>query len=87
MKNEKHKLLGSISSEYDTEINDIQHLLHSADSNFKLDKLEKLTVLHKSVSKFPEWPLDTSTLREFIVSLLIPALIAFISNLFGFIFN
>jgi len=86
MKNEKYKLLSSISNEYDTEINDIQNLLHSSDSISKLDKLEKLALLNKSVSKFPEWPLDTTTIREFIATLLIPAFIAFLSTIFRFIF-
>lgn len=87
MKNEKYKLLDSISSEYDNEITDIKQLLHSTDSNYRLEKLEKLTVLHKSVSKFPEWPLDTSTLREFITSLIIPLLVGFLSTLFNYITN
>jgi hypothetical protein len=87
MRNEKYKLLSSISNEYDNEINDIQNLLHSDESNLKLDKLEKLTLLNKRVSSFPEWPLDTSTLREFVVTLLIPAFIAFLSTFFSSIFK
>jgi len=81
MKREKEKLLSSISSEFDQELNDIGNLLQSSDSIKRLEKIEKITRLNKSISRFPEWPSDMSTLRKFFVTLLVPAISALISTI------
>jgi hypothetical protein len=84
MLREKRRFLKTISRQFDADLSQLFSKLDSDEvGSAKLEKLEKLSQIHKSISALPEWPFDASTLRKFLAVLISPIFSVFISWLFA----
>ena len=62
---------------------DLDNLLDRIDSdpetNNKLERLERLSIVNDRIARLPEWPLDTTTVQRFTVVLITPGISVLIS--------
>lgn len=76
-----HRLSHSFEREFKQTLNKVEN---GTLSDQALGEIQNLNQLYSMVSKFPEWPFDTSTLRKFIsvfVSPLVPIILSWLFSL------
>lgn len=73
------RIANRFSAELEPTLSQIDQGLVKTD---ELDKLQKLSEFHKTISQFPEWPFDIATIRKFVAVFVSPLISLLISWLF-----